>query len=127
MGAATVLSYAMIAEYFPRELAARANGALNLAHFGSAFAVQYGIGLVVGQWSSQDGQYPVIAYQLAFGLSAAFQAAALLWFAVPWLRMLSRHLYAPFTRPSEQEESRTEFVTVPIEGLILEPREATQW
>jgi MFS family permease len=65
MGAATVLSYAMIADYFPQGLAARANGALNLAHFGSAFAVQYGIGLVIGQWSSQDGHYPVVAYQLA--------------------------------------------------------------
>ena len=93
MGAATVLSYAMIADYFPQGLAARANGALNLVHFGWAFAVQYGIGLVVEQWSSQDGHYPVVAYQMAFGLSAAFQAAALLWFALPWLRRLIRHLF----------------------------------
>ena len=99
MGAATVLSYAMIADYFPQGLAARANGALNLAHFGAAFAVQYGIGLIVGQWSSQDGHYPVVAYQLAFGLSVAFQAAALLWFAVPWLRTLSEQLYASLARP----------------------------
>ena len=44
-GAATVLSFAIIADYFPREFAARANGALNLLHFGCAFMVQYGIGL----------------------------------------------------------------------------------
>src|SRR6266702_4067581 len=40
VGAATVLSYAIIADYFPVEIAARANGALNLLHFGWAFAVQ---------------------------------------------------------------------------------------
>ena len=127
MGAATVLSYAMIAEYFPQGLAARANGALNLAHFGAAFAVQYGIGLIVGQWSSQDGHYPLIAYQLAFGISVAFQAAALLWFAVPWLRTLIEHLYASFARPFAERNSQAEFVMVPVEGAILEAREAAEW
>ena len=127
MGAATVLSYAMIAEYFPQGLAARANGALNLAHFGSAFAVQYGIGLVVGQWAPQGGHYPVIAYQFAFGLSVALQAAALLWFALPWLRTLSRHLYTWFTWPSAQQESQAEFVMAAAEGPILEAREVSEW
>ena len=127
MGAATVLSYAMIAEYFPQEIAARANGALNLAHFASAFAIQYGIGLVVGQWSPQNGHYPLVAYQSAFGLSAAFQAAALLWFALPWLRTLSRQFYALFARPSAERESRAEFVTVPVEGPIFEARAAADW
>ena len=127
MGAATVLSYAMIAEYFPQELAARANGALNLVHFGWAFAAQYGVGLVVEQWLPQDGRYPEVAYQAAFGLSVAFQAVALLWFAMPWLRTLSRHLYASFTRPSAERESQAEFVTVPVEGSILEAREAAEW
>ena len=44
VGAGTVLSYAIVADYFPIEIEARANGALNLLHFGWAFAVQYGIG-----------------------------------------------------------------------------------
>jgi MFS family permease len=34
-GAATVLSYAILADYFPKELTGRANGALNLFHIGS--------------------------------------------------------------------------------------------
>ena len=55
VGAATVLSYAIIADYFPVEIAARANGALNLLHFGWAFAVQYGIGLIVSQWATRMG------------------------------------------------------------------------
>src|SRR5205814_749279 len=82
----TVLSYAIVADYFPVEIAARANGALNLLHFGWAFAVQYGIGLIVSQWATQDGRYPLAAYQAAFGLSLALQVLALLWFAVPWFR-----------------------------------------
>jgi MFS family permease len=127
MGAATVLSYAMIAEYFPTELAARANGALNLLHFGFAFAIQYGVGLVVGQWLPQDGHYPAMAYQVAFGLSASLQAVALLWFAVPWLRTSSRYLCASFTRPSAERECQAEFAMVPVDGPILDAHEATEW
>lgn len=127
VGAATVLSYAMIADYFPTELAARANGALNLLHFGWAFVVQYGTGLVVGQWSPQHGHYPVAAYQSAFGLSLALQAAALVWFAIPWLQSLGRHLYFSFARPPAERESQAGFVTVPVEGPILAAHEATEW
>jgi len=127
MGAATVLSYAVIADYFPQELAARANGALNLVHFGWAFAAQYGVGLVVEQWSPQDGRYPEVAYQVAFGLSVAFQVLALLWFAMPWLQTLSSRLYASFALPSAELESQAEFVTVPVERPILETREAAEW
>src|SRR6266478_4182995 len=90
VGAASVLSYAMIADYFTIEIAARANGALNLLHFGWAFVVQYGIGLIVGHWSTQGGHYPVVAYQTAFCLSIVLQAVALIWFVVPWLRGVTK-------------------------------------
>jgi sugar phosphate permease len=92
-GAATVLSFAIVADYFPREFAARSNGALNLLHFGWAFTIQYGIGFVVGQWPSQGGHYPVVAYQTAFGLSLMFQVAALVWFAMPWIRAWGRNAF----------------------------------
>jgi sugar phosphate permease len=92
-GAATVLSFAAVADYFPREFTARSNGALNLLHFGWAFTIQYGIGFVVGQWPSQEGHYPVVAYQTAFGLGLVFQAAALVWFAMPWIRTLGRNVF----------------------------------
>jgi MFS family permease len=92
-GAATVLSFAVVADYFPREFAARSNGALNLLHFGWAFTIQYGIGFVVGQWPSQQGHYPVVAYQTAFGLALVFQAAAFVWFAMPWIRTLGRNVF----------------------------------
>jgi MFS family permease len=97
VGAGTVLSYTIVAEYFPKELTGRANGALNVFHFGWAFVLQYAIGLVLQQWPSQDGHYPTIAYQVAFSFNLGLQIAALAWFAlarVPAAQILIR----PFAR-----------------------------
>jgi predicted MFS family arabinose efflux permease len=80
VGAATVLSFSILAEYFPKELAGRANGALNLFHIAVAFIVQYATGVVVQQWLPQAGHYPEIAYQTAFALNLALQVAAWIWF-----------------------------------------------
>jgi hypothetical protein len=55
VGAATVLSYAILADYFPKELAGRANAALNVFHIGCAFVVQYVTGLVVQHWCPTAG------------------------------------------------------------------------
>jgi predicted MFS family arabinose efflux permease len=84
VGAATVLSFAILAEYFPKQLAGRANAALNLFHIAAAFAVQYGTGVVLQHWTPQDGHYPEIAYQTAFALSLVVQIVAWIWFALPW-------------------------------------------
>ena len=81
VGAGTVLSYAILAEYFPTELAGRANAALNLFHIGGAFVVQYMTGLVVQLWAPTDGHYPEIAYQTAFAFNVGLQIAAGIWFA----------------------------------------------
>jgi sugar phosphate permease len=126
-GAATVLSFAVVADYFPREFAARANGALNLLHFGWAFTIQYGIGLVVGQWPSLDGHYPIAAYQSAFGLSLALQAAALAWFAIPWLRTFGKHFYFLLGPPPAERDSQVGLVTVPLDGAVVEARERMEW
>ena len=82
VGAGTVVSYAILAEYFPTELAGRANAALNLFHIGGAFVVQYVTGLVVQLWAPTDGHYPEIAYQTAFAVNVGFQIAATIWFAL---------------------------------------------
>jgi predicted MFS family arabinose efflux permease len=77
----TVLSYAALADAFPKELAGRANAALNVLHIGGAFIVQRGIGLVVGQWSlDSEGHYPAAAYAVALGLNLLPQATSLVWF-----------------------------------------------
>lgn len=83
IGAGTVLSYAIVTELFPKSASGRANGALNLLHLGSAFAVQLGIGIVVELWPIEAGQHPAIAYQTALGVILALQAVAFLWFVRP--------------------------------------------
>lgn len=83
VGTATVVSFAVIADYFPPELAGRANGALNVLHFGWAFLAQYATGLILEQWPANDGHRSVQAYQLAFGLNVALQIGAFVWFALP--------------------------------------------
>jgi MFS family permease len=83
IGAATVLSYAILTELFPKSASGRANGALNLLHIGAAFAMQVGVGLVVDLWPAEEGRHPAIAYQAAFGIVLALQAIAFLWFVRP--------------------------------------------
>jgi MFS family permease len=84
MGAATVLSYAMIADLFPCEAAGRAYAALNILHIGAAFAIQAGIGLIVNLWSRNlQGRYPPEAYQAAFLIIIVLQVVAMLWFVRP--------------------------------------------
>ncbi|MGE0768101.1 MAG: MFS transporter [Hyphomicrobiaceae bacterium] len=83
IGAGTVLSYAIVAELFPKSASGRANGALNLLHIGSAFAVQVGIGFIVDLWPVESGRHPPLAYQTALGINLALQVAAFLWFVRP--------------------------------------------
>jgi MFS family permease len=80
VGSVTVLSYAILAESFPREIAAQANAALNVLHIGGAFVLQYAIGVVVERWASLNGHYPAIAYSTAFSLGLVFQVLSLAWF-----------------------------------------------
>jgi MFS family permease len=94
-GAGTVLSYAIVAEYFPKELTGRANAVLNTFHFGCAFLLQYAIGLILQQWPTQDGHYPAIAYQVAFSVNVGLQIAALAWFEVARVAWI---LFRPFAR-----------------------------
>jgi len=123
VGAATVLSFATMADYFPNQLAARANGALNLLHFGWAFAVQYGIGLIVEQWLPQNGHYPAEAYRTAFSVSIAFQVLALIWFAMPWLRGLSRRCRALLAR---YQDGLSLLIAPPRLGAPVEEREGAE-
>jgi MFS family permease len=86
VGGATVLSYATLAEYYPKDVAGQANAALNILHIGAACIVQYLIGFVVAQWMSRGGHYPPGAYKAAFTLNLVCQVLALGWFTGrrPW-------------------------------------------
>jgi len=82
-GAVTVLSYAILADNFPKELAGRANAALNVIHIGGAFVLQELIGIVIERWPVEGAHHPMIAYQVAFGIALALQLVAWIWFMWP--------------------------------------------
>jgi MFS family permease len=94
MGAGTVLSYSILAEYFPKEITGQANAALNVFHIGGAFAVQEFIGWIVDRWPTNGGHYPAIAYKTAFVLLIALQLIAIVWFSQfdQKLRILAQRL-----------------------------------
>lgn len=119
-GAATVLSFAIVADYFPVEIAARANGALNLLHFGCAFVVQCGVGLVVAYWIPLEGHYPVAAYQIAFAICIALQAAAFGWFALPWMRRIVSRCFWSIANPQMDHEHQDSFAAAAITTSDLE-------
>jgi MFS family permease len=96
VGAATVLSYAILGSYFPKEISGQANAALNLFHIGGAFVFQSAVGLVVELWPAHAGHYPAAAYQTAFLLLIVLQLAALVVFALsnaPAIAMIVRQAW----------------------------------
>jgi hypothetical protein len=82
-GAATVVSYSIMGDLFPKEISGQANGALNTLHIGGAFAIQAGIGMIVAHWTGVAGHYPPIAYKIAMGVNLLLQMLALIWFLLP--------------------------------------------
>ena len=82
-GAATVLSYAILAQYYPREVSGRANAALNLLHVAGAFALQSLMGLILQQWPVDGDRYPAEAHQCAMAVVLGLELAALAWFLLP--------------------------------------------
>jgi hypothetical protein len=81
--AATVLSFAILSEYFPKEISGRANAALNLLHVGAAFVLQSAAGLIIEQWPEARGTCPAEAHQLAMSAAVVMQLAAFAWLALP--------------------------------------------
>jgi MFS family permease len=82
-GAATVLSFAILAEYFPQEVSGRANAALNLLHVSAAFVLQSAMGIIIAQWPQTNGGYAVAAHEAAMTAGICVQLLALGWFALP--------------------------------------------
>jgi MFS family permease len=86
------LSYAVLSQHFPRQLAARANTAQNLLVFVLAFAMQWAIGAVLGHWEDPLTQrYAAEGYQVAFGGLAVLQVLALAWFFTLYGKTATAH------------------------------------
>lgn len=84
------LVYAILSKEFALELSGRVVSTLNFLVFLSAFAVQWGTGLIINLWPVQAGRYAQAGYATAFGVSIAL-------LLVPYvLLLLSRR--PPLTR-----------------------------
>ncbi|MDP7668412.1 MAG: MFS transporter [Rhodospirillales bacterium] len=82
-GTTGIISYAALSQRFPAVLAGRLNTGLNLLVFVGASLFQWGIGVVINLWpAGADGAYPVIAYQVAFGMVLVLQLGGLGWFLI---------------------------------------------
>jgi MFS family permease len=82
-GAATVLSFAVLAQYFPKEVSGRANAALGVLNMGTAFALQCLSGFIVALWPADGGRYPAEAHQAALAAGLGLQLLALGVFCAP--------------------------------------------
>ncbi len=121
VGTATVVSFAVIADYFPAELTGSANGALNVLHFGWGSLSQFGTGLILQQWPLVDGHRTILAYQVAFGVNVAVQITTFVWFALPWLGSFGpRMRLIPLFLPARVSDKAETFM--PYERLLVSCR-----
>jgi MFS family permease len=83
---ANILAFTVLNEGFGRELAGRANTALNLLMFAGGFAVQWGVGVVVDVAMSAFGATRAFGLRQAFVLMFVLDVATLAWFFRGWKR-----------------------------------------
>jgi predicted MFS family arabinose efflux permease len=80
-GTACILPYAVLSQQFPPRLAGRVNTGLNLLVFLAAFAAQWGVGAIIGQWpATAAGGYDPTGYCWGFALLAGLQILGAGWF-----------------------------------------------
>ena len=87
-GASNVLSFAILARYFPKEVAGRANAALGVLNMGAAFCLQSLSGFIIALWPADGGHYPAGAHAAAMCASLGLQLIALGVFFAPKRRRM---------------------------------------
>jgi len=80
-GSGSILYYAALSQRFPSRIAGRVNTALNLLVFVGAFAMQWGIGVVIDHWSPGE-EFSGEGYRAAFAGAVVLQVMALAWYLV---------------------------------------------
>lgn len=99
LAASASLSYSLLSRHFARDLAGRANTALNVLVFVAAFVIQWAIGVVLSGWEDPvTHEYDPSGYLVAFTGTVVVQAIALAWFLHQWV-VYGRHEPRPSPRP----------------------------
>ena len=75
-GGSSQLVYAMLSRRFPAHLAGLVSTANNMLTFTAAFAIQWGIGVIINLWPGQGEHYAPAGYRAAFGTMFALQFCA---------------------------------------------------
>ena len=80
LGQVAVLAYPWFESHLGREVAGRANAAINFTLFVCAFASQYLVGLIIGLFPSTGTGYSPAGYSWAIGIFLVAQLAAYGWY-----------------------------------------------
>ncbi len=92
-GSSVVLVYSILARNFPPRLLGRVNTASNMLSFVAAFAVQWGVGVIINRWpGTADGGYDPAGHQAALLTLLVIEVCAFAWFV--WPRRPSRIISA---------------------------------
>jgi predicted MFS family arabinose efflux permease len=78
-GTSVVLGYSIVSRRTPKEMAGRANTAINMIGFVGMFSGQWAIGVVLDRWPQSAAGYAPEAYTWGLGLVWAVQLAGLGW------------------------------------------------
>lgn len=81
LGQVAVLAFPWLSSYFGASLSGRANSAMNLMIFATAFVAQWAIGAIIDLFPpAASGGFSLAAYRAAFGTFLALQIAGLLFY-----------------------------------------------
>jgi predicted MFS family arabinose efflux permease len=90
-GQVAILAYPWLSAYYGTALSGRANTAMNLMIFTTAFVLQYAIGAMIDMFPvTASGGYAPESYQMSFGLCFALQLAALVWYLLGRKRLMTK-------------------------------------
>lgn len=83
-GSSTLLAYSVFGQHFAAETIGRVNTAQNMLTFIAAFAVQWGVGAIIGLWPVlADGRYDPAGHQAALLMMVGLETIAFVWFLWP--------------------------------------------
>lgn len=86
LGGTGILTYAVLAEYFPPRMIGRVNTTFTLVIFVGIFLAQIAIGAALAHWPALDGHYPAIAHQTVWAGLIALQLLGGVWYFMPTRR-----------------------------------------
>ena len=91
LGQVAVLAFPWLSSYFGTQLSGRANSAMNLMIFATAFVSQWAIGAIIDLFPlTSTGGFPLAAYRAAFGTFFALQVLGLLFYLPAHRRLRQR-------------------------------------